>query len=68
MKTKGMGYDEFIDYAQKHYNKGGDAYVECWDRKQFDYFVKNFGEITKRRALQMFKLEFALQKERESFF
>ena len=26
-----MNYNEFMAYAQKNYNKGGDAIVECWD-------------------------------------
>lgn len=48
--------------------RGGDAYYECWGKKEFDYFVKNFGEITKARALSMFRLEYALQIERYNFF
>jgi hypothetical protein len=66
--AKGLTYEEFIEYAQKHYCKGGDTFVECWDKKEFDYFVKNFGEITKRRALSMFRLQDAVDKDREGFF
>lgn len=67
-RKKGLTYDQFMEYAKEHYTKGGDAYYECWGKKEFDYFVKNFGEITKARALSMFRLEYALQMERYNLF
>ena len=39
-----------------------------WEEKEFNYYVENFGEITKKKALSMFRLEYALQTERENFF
>ena len=45
-----MNYNEFMDYAQKNYNKGGDAIIECWDEKQFNEYVAECGPMTKDRA------------------
>lgn len=55
--AKALNYQEFMDYAMAHYTKGGDEYYECWEKYQFDDYVNNFGPITKRRALAMFKLQ-----------
>lgn len=55
--ARGLTFEEFINYAEEHYSKGGDVYVECWDEKTFNMYVKDFGEITKRNALSMFKLQ-----------
>ncbi len=66
--AKELNYEEFIEYAQKYYIKGGDTFVECWDRREFDYFVKNFGAITKSRALSMFRLQQSINKDRNGFF
>ena len=67
-RKKGLTYDQFMEYAKEHYTTGGDAYYECWEEKEFNYYVENFGEITKKKALSMFRLEYALQTERENFF
>ena len=45
-----MDYNEFMAYAQKNYNKGGDAIVECWEEKQFDEYVAECGPMTKEHA------------------
>ena len=45
-----MNYNEFMAYAQKNYNNGGDAIVECWEEKQFDEYVAECGPMTKERA------------------
>lgn len=70
-KAKALTYDEFMDYAKAHYNKGGDGYYECWGQRQFDDYVELFGPITKRRAqsqegMTMTKrLWYAVQETRE---
>jgi len=61
--AKAMTYEEMMEYAKAHYNKGGDTFFECWERWQFDEYVKMFGPITKSKALQMFRLEHSMQKE-----
>ena len=67
-RAKAMTYTEFIEYAQKYYSKGGDSFVECWEDYQFDEYVKLFGPITKSKALEMFRMERRMQKEREGWY
>ena len=45
-----MNYQEFMAYAKKNYNNGGDAIVECWEEKQFDEYVAECGPMTKECA------------------
>ena len=66
--AKGLTYEEFMEYAKQHYTKGGDTFFECWDQKEFDYYVKEFGEITKHKALSMFKLQYSINKDRSSWY
>ena len=54
-KAKGLTYEELMEYAKAHYNKGGDGVYECWDERTYNEYVSEFGPITKRRALAMFK-------------
>lgn len=62
--AKVLTFEEFIEYAQKHYNKGGDGFVECWEKRDFDEYVGMFGGITKRKALQMFRTDYEIQQDR----
>lgn len=62
-KAKGMTYKELMDYAKQHYCKGGDSVLECWDERYFNDYVEQFGEITKRTALAIFRRLYALEKE-----
>ena len=62
-KAKALTYEEFMEFSRKHYNHGGDAYFECWDRQAFDEYVKAVGEISTDDALQMYKFE--LEHERD---
>lgn len=57
-KAKTLNYNELIEYARQHYNKGGDAIFECWDEQTFLEYVELFGPITKRKALEMFKIQY----------
>ncbi len=68
MKAKELTYDEFMEYAKQHYTKGGDGFCECWDEKTFTEYVKLFGGITKRRALQMFKTSYDVDKDRAGWY
>lgn len=54
-RGKALTYEEFVALAKENYNKGGDVVVECWERYEFDYYVKEFGPVTKTKALQMFR-------------
>ena len=57
MAAKALTYSELMDYALKHYDKGGDATYECWDERTFNDYVAMFGPITKAKALQMFRID-----------
>jgi len=61
-----LSYEEFIALARKHYTRGGDVAVECWEKDQFDYYVKEFGLVTKARALGMFRLWKSQEREQEA--
>ena len=63
MADRALTYAELMALSSENYNKGGDGYVECWDERTFAYFVKEFGPITKARALQMFAAAFDEEKE-----
>lgn len=65
-KAKGLSYVELIDYAKKHYNKGGDGVYECWDEATYNEYVAEFGPITKRDALEMFRTNYAVRKDIEA--
>lgn len=65
-KGKALTYEEFISLAKENYNRGGDVAVECWERYQYDYYVKEFGPITKTEALRMFRTWRSQEKEQEA--
>ena len=67
-KAKGLTFEEFMALAKQHYERGGDAYVECWDRKTFDEYVGNWGNITRRKALKMFDEEYDIQRDRQGWY
>lgn len=56
-QQKPLTYEEFIALAKQNYSKGGAMYVECWEKYQFDDYVKWFGEITEKGAMEMFEIE-----------
>lgn len=58
-----LTFDQFMALARENYGKGGDGYVECWDKRTFAYFVKEFGPITRASALDAFAQ--ALDQEKE---
>ena len=66
MKARGLSYEELIEYARQHYNKGGDGIYECWDQNTYNEYVSMFGPITKRKSLRMFKDFYTERKEIES--
>lgn len=66
--AKALTFEEFIEYAKKHYNKGGDGFVECWEKRDFDEYVRMFGGITKRKALQMFRTDYEIQQDRMGWY
>lgn len=61
--TKSLSFKEFMKLANQYYNKGGDSFVECWDESTFKECTSCFGNITKRKALQMFKTQKNIQDD-----
>lgn len=49
-RGKALTYEEFVALAKENYTKGGDVVVECWERYQFDDYVKMFGPVTKNKG------------------
>lgn len=66
--AKALTYSEFIEYAKKYYEKGGDGYVECWGQREFDEYVKLFGSITKSKALKMFRDSYEIERDRAGWY
>ena len=67
-KARALTYEELMAYALKQYSKGGDAMYECWDERTFSDYVEMFGPITKSRALEMFRLEREIQRDRAGWY
>lgn len=63
MASKVLSYEELMEYAKKYYNKGGDSIYECWGRSEYDYYVSNFGPMTKEAAREMFRVNYSREKE-----
>ena len=64
--AKNLTYEELMELAKKNYNNGGDGVYECWDEMTFDFYVKEFGPLTEKKALAMFGLEKELEDEEEA--
>lgn len=54
-KANAITYGRFIELARANYTKGGDSFYECWDERTFNDYVKMFGPVTEKKALNMFK-------------
>ena len=56
-KEKELTYEDLMELAKKHYNEGGDQTYECCDERWFNDYVSMFGPITKKKALEMFRID-----------
>ena len=54
---KALTYQELMELAKQHYNEGGDATYECCDERWFNDYVEQFGPMTKKKALNMFRID-----------
>jgi len=61
--AKHLTYEELMDYAKQHYNRGGDMTYECMTRETFDMWVNLFGPMTKPAALRMFRVDLEYERE-----
>lgn len=50
-----LTYEEFMELARQNYTRGGEVFYECWEKYQFQEYVKQFGEVTVKQAMKMFK-------------
>ncbi|MGM9540140.1 hypothetical protein [Anaerovibrio sp.] len=65
---KYLTYEEFTNLAREWYRWGGATFYECWDENAFNEYVKEFGRISKTRALRMFRENYYIEKERLAAF
>lgn len=65
-RGKALTYEEFIALAKENYTKGGDVAVECWEQREFDFYVKEFGPVTKTKAMRMFRQWKDEEKEQQA--
>ena len=61
-----LTFEQLMTLARENYDKGGAGYAECWDERTFAYYVKEFGPITRGRALEMFAAAFDEEKEEQA--
>ena len=52
---KELTWKEFYKLALHNYENGGDGIVECWDESTFNEYVAEFGPITEKVAMDMFR-------------
>lgn len=64
--AKTLSYDEFIEYSAKHYEKGGDVFVECWDEKTYKRFYPD--GITKAEALELYASEYSHERDVAGYY
>lgn len=50
-----LTWEEFYKLALQNYEKGGDGVVECWDENTFNEYVAEFGPMTRKKAMDMFR-------------
>lgn len=60
-----MTYDELLELAKKHYNRGGDMVFECWDEQFYNEYICMFGPISEKQALQLFETNYYIQQDIE---
>ena len=61
-----LTYEKLIAFAKEHYCEGGDAVYECWEKYQFDDYVKEFGPITKKVALDIFRINLEVWEDMQA--
>lgn len=52
---KELTWKELYKLALRNYENGGDGIVECWDESTFNEYVAEFGPITEKAAMNMFR-------------
>jgi len=55
-----LTYEQLMDLALKHYNKGGDSTYECWEERDY----QEHGPMSKYAALRMFAMDYDIERDR----
>lgn len=55
-----LTYEQLMDLALKHYNKGGDSTYECWEERDY----QEHGPMSKYEALRMFAMDYDIEMDR----
>lgn len=63
---KALTYEEFIALGKANYANGGDVVYECWERYEFEDYVKMFGAMTEEKAMRLFRLYKSQEDEAEA--
>jgi hypothetical protein len=63
---KGLSFKEFQKIALENYNNGGDSFYECWEERDFNEYVEEFGPITKTKFMKMIKTQQEVDRELEA--
>lgn len=64
--NEALTYEEFIALGKENYTKGGDVVYECWERYEFEEYVKMFGAMTEEKAMSLFRLYKSQEDETEA--
>lgn len=64
--NEALTYEEFIALGKENYTKGGDVVYECWERYEFEDYVKMFGAMTEEKAMSLFRLYKSQEDEAEA--
>ena len=64
--NEALTYEEFIALGKENYTNGGDVVYECWERYEFEEYVKMFGAMTEEKAMSLFRLYKSQEDEAEA--
>lgn len=62
-KKDALSFKDLYELARANYENGGDTIVECWDERTFNDYVREFGPITEKDALEMFSTCSEIEKD-----
>jgi hypothetical protein len=48
-----MSYEELIAWGLANYTRGGDVFVECWAKSDYDEYCREVGPMTKETAKRL---------------
>lgn len=60
-------YSELEAFGKKHYNEGGDVFVECWDQSTLDYYAAEGSPLTWEDVYSICSIQQEEQRAAEYF-